>query len=79
MVVDYRAMSSVNFAMPDFCSLIPNMPAVAGNFPAGRHWKRQDMSSMSGNPGAISGSLFEDYLRNCDNTCSISKPRLGNC
>jgi hypothetical protein len=25
MVVDYRAMSSVDFAIPDFCSLIPNV------------------------------------------------------
>ena len=25
-------MSSVNFAIPDFCSLIPNVPALAGNF-----------------------------------------------
>jgi hypothetical protein len=35
MVVDYPSMSSVNFAIPDFCSLIPNVPALAGNFQAG--------------------------------------------
>jgi hypothetical protein len=37
MVVDYLSMSSVNFAIPDFCSLIPNVPALAGNFLAGLH------------------------------------------
>ena len=40
MVVDYLSMSSVNFAIPDFCSLIPNVPALAGNFLATLHWKR---------------------------------------
>ncbi len=40
MVVDYLSMSSVNFAIPDFCSLIPNLPALAANFPATLHWKR---------------------------------------
>jgi hypothetical protein len=28
MVVDYLAMSSVNFAIPDFCLLIPNLPSL---------------------------------------------------
>jgi hypothetical protein len=28
MVVDALAMSSVNFAIPDFCSRIPNVPSV---------------------------------------------------
>lgn len=57
-------MSSVNFAIPDFCSLIPvgslrfllnhgqtfNNPmcqALAGNFLAGLHWKRQCAASCS--------------------------------
>jgi hypothetical protein len=39
MVVDYPAMSSVNFAIPDFCLLIPNVPALAGNFLPKLHWK----------------------------------------
>ncbi len=33
-------MSSVNFAIPDFCSLIPNVPELVANFPATLHWKR---------------------------------------
>ena len=37
MVVDYLSMSSVNFAIPDFCSLIPNVPALADNFPSTLH------------------------------------------
>jgi ATPase subunit of ABC transporter with duplicated ATPase domains len=45
MVVDYLSMSSVNFAIPDFCSLIPNVPALAGNFLAGLHWRRQRAAS----------------------------------
>jgi hypothetical protein len=49
MVVDHLAMSSVDFAIPDFCSLIPNVPALAGEFLAGLHWKRQNVSGMSGN------------------------------
>ena len=40
-------MSSVNFAIPDFCSLIPNVPALASNFQAGLHWKRQRAASCS--------------------------------
>src|SRR6266850_7667000 len=28
MVVDCLSMSSVNFAIPDFCSLIPNAPSA---------------------------------------------------
>jgi hypothetical protein len=32
MVVDYRAMSRVDFAIPDFCSLIPNVPSVGQQF-----------------------------------------------
>ena len=36
-------MSSVNFAIPDFCLdfclLIPNVPALAGNFLPKLHWK----------------------------------------
>ena len=28
MVVDYLAMSNVNFAIPDFCLLIPNLPSL---------------------------------------------------
>src|SRR5580693_10268734 len=48
MVVDYLSMSSVDFAISDLCSLIPNVPALAGNFLAGLHWK-QNVSGMSGN------------------------------
>src|ERR1700720_1251631 len=33
MVVDYLAMSSVNFAIHDFCSLIPNVPSAGGKYP----------------------------------------------
>jgi ATPase subunit of ABC transporter with duplicated ATPase domains len=40
-------MSSGEFAIPDFCSLIPNVPALAGNFQAGLHWKRQSAASCS--------------------------------
>ena len=36
---------------------------MVGNFLAGLHWKRQNVSGLSGNIGAISGSLFEDYFR----------------
>src|SRR5579864_4502180 len=32
MVVDYRVMSSRDFAIPDFCSVIPNVPGVARQF-----------------------------------------------
>ncbi len=32
MVVDYLSMSSVNFAVPDFGSLIPNVPSVGRQF-----------------------------------------------
>src|ERR1035441_516702 len=32
MVVDYLSMSSVNFAIPDFCSLIPNVPSAGRQF-----------------------------------------------
>jgi hypothetical protein len=32
MVVDYLSMSSVNFAMPDFRSLIPNVPSAGQQF-----------------------------------------------
>ncbi len=32
MVVDYLSMSSVNFAIPDFYSLIPNVPRVGRQF-----------------------------------------------
>jgi hypothetical protein len=42
-------MSSVNFPIPDFRSLIPYVPALAGNFLTGLHWKRQNVSGMSGN------------------------------
>ena len=42
-------MSNVNFAIPDFCSVIPNVLALAGNFLAGLHWKRQNVLGMSGN------------------------------
>jgi hypothetical protein len=41
MVVDYLSMSTVDFAIHDFCSLIPDVPALAGNFLAGLHWKRR--------------------------------------
>ena len=41
MVVDYLPMSSVNFAISDFCSVIPNVPALACNFPTQLNWKRQ--------------------------------------
>jgi len=68
MVVDYSSMSSVNFAVLDLCSLIPNVPALAGNFLAGLHWRRQNVSGMSGNhserfPGAFLQDNFEiaDY------------------
>jgi hypothetical protein len=44
-------MSSVNFALRDFCSLIPNVPALAGNFLAELHcgslFKRQRGASRS--------------------------------
>ncbi len=40
-------MSSVNFAIPDFCSLVPNVPAVTGNFLAKLHWKRHRAASCS--------------------------------
>jgi hypothetical protein len=33
MVVDYLSMSSVNCAIPDFCSLIPNVPSIGWQFP----------------------------------------------
>jgi hypothetical protein len=39
---------------------------LAGNFLAGLHWKRQNVSGMSGTIGAIYGSLFEDYFRIAD-------------
>src|SRR5579862_841517 len=32
MVVDYLSMSSVSFAIPDFCSLIPDMPSLSRQF-----------------------------------------------
>ena len=32
MVVDYLPMSSVNFAIPDFCSLIPKVPTLGRQF-----------------------------------------------
>ena len=32
MVVDYLTMSSVNFAIPDFCLLIPIVPSVGRQF-----------------------------------------------
>jgi hypothetical protein len=38
---------------------------LAGNFLAGLHWKRQNVSGMSGN-GAISGRLLADYFRIAD-------------
>ena len=47
MVVDYLSMSSVNFAVPDFCSLIPNVPALPGNFPSTLHWKSHRAASCS--------------------------------
>src|SRR6266700_2577567 len=47
MVVDYRSMSSVNFAIPDFCSLIPKVPALAANFLATLHRRRQRAASCS--------------------------------
>src|SRR5882757_5505229 len=47
MVVGCLSMSSVNFAIPDFYSLIPKVPALAGNFRAGLHWKRQRTASCS--------------------------------
>jgi hypothetical protein len=47
MVVDYLSMSSVNFAIPDFCSLIPNLPALAGNFLSTLHWKTHRAASGS--------------------------------
>jgi ABC-type uncharacterized transport system ATPase subunit len=51
MVVDYRAMSSVDFGIPDFCLLIPNVPVLAGNFLAGLHlrqrWKRHGAASCA--------------------------------
>ena len=42
-------MSRVDFAIPDFCSLISDVPALAGKFLAGLHWTRQKVSGMSGN------------------------------
>jgi hypothetical protein len=47
MVVDYLSMSSGNFATPDFCSLIPDVPALADNFPSTLHWKRHGTASCS--------------------------------
>src|SRR3954466_11980698 len=47
MVVDCLSMSSVNFAVPDFCSLIPNVPALAANFLATLHWNRHGAASCS--------------------------------
>ena len=47
MVVDYLSMSSVNFAIPDFCSLIPNVLALAGNFLSTLHWKGHRAPSCS--------------------------------
>src|SRR5208282_3504622 len=47
MVVDYPSMSSVNFAIPDFCSVIPNVPALTGKFPSTLHWKRHGAASCS--------------------------------
>src|SRR6202030_821530 len=47
MVVDYLSMSSVDFAIHDFRSLIPDVPALAGNFLAGLHWKRHRAASCS--------------------------------
>jgi len=40
MVVDYLSMSSVNFAIADFCSLIPNVtggPSLHGTIPTEGH------------------------------------------
>jgi ATPase subunit of ABC transporter with duplicated ATPase domains len=47
MVVDYPSMSSVNFAIPDFCSLIPNVPGVSRQFLSTLHWKRHRAASCS--------------------------------
>jgi len=33
-------------------------PALAGNFLAGLHWKRQNLSGVSGNLGAIPGACL---------------------
>jgi len=46
MVVDYLSMSTVNFAIADFCSLIPNVPAFAGNFLATLHWKKHGTGEL---------------------------------
>jgi len=40
-------MSSVNFAIPDFCSVTPNVPALAGKFLATLHWKGHRAASGS--------------------------------
>ena len=42
-------MSRVNFAVPDFCSLIPNVPELVANFLATLHWKRHNVSGISEN------------------------------
>src|SRR5579864_3340273 len=47
MVVDYLAMSSVDFAIPVFCSRIPMCQALAGNFLSTLHWKRHGAASCS--------------------------------
>src|SRR5437899_1349839 len=47
MVVDHLSMSSVNFAIPDFCSLIPNAPALTANLLATLHWKTHRAASCS--------------------------------
>jgi len=40
-------MSSVNFAIPDFCLLVPMCKCLAGNFLSTLHWKRHRVASCS--------------------------------
>src|SRR6202023_1267902 len=52
MVVDYLSMSSVNFAMPDFCALIPNVPSVGRQFSV--HATLEEARAASGSSKMIS-------------------------
>jgi hypothetical protein len=59
MVVDYLSMSSVNFAIPNFCSPIPNVPALEAG-PAFRHTPESGalpFSRSSREGGAFRGPL----------------------
>jgi hypothetical protein len=57
-------MSSVNFAIPDFCSLIPNVPSVGRQFFwPGYIGRGRTYQAWAETIGAISVSLFAAYFR----------------